>query len=140
MNLRSCAIILVLAFVSAVVAEGSGLLTGDKPAGHMAKQQHDHLQIPIRHSRKLQQRGYYYGRYGRRDRGYNTGELQLARNSAAIVNSQYAIRSAVESGAAPGATRAATIYSADQAWQAAQGIGPYPYGRWGGFWYGRRRL
>jgi len=41
----------------------------------------------------------------------NDGFNQFNRNSAAIVNSQYAIRQAVESGAAPGVTRAAALYA-----------------------------
>jgi len=45
---------------------------------------------------------------------------QLAANNAALVNTQYAINAAVESGAAPAVTQAATGYGADQAYLATQ--------------------
>ncbi|KAF8054976.1 hypothetical protein HT031_006866 [Scenedesmus sp. PABB004] len=57
--------------------------------------------------------------YGNRGRYGAVGDAQLARNSASIVNTQYAIRSAVESGAEPRTTRAAAVYGNDQAWLAA---------------------
>jgi hypothetical protein len=63
----------------------------------------------------------------------NSGSAQLARNSASIVNTQYAIRSAVESGGSLPATAGATYYGADQAFLATQRWGS-PYGSW---WGGR---
>lgn len=82
-------------------------------------------------ARKLLQ--YRSGWYNR-NRGYYA-ERQFQRNSASIVNTQYAIRSAVESGANPYTTRAATYYGQDQAQLAASrwgnwGWAPYSYG-WG---------
>lgn len=44
----------------------------------------------------------------------NNGDLQWQRNNEAIVNSQFAIRTAVESGANPRTTRDAALYSQDQ--------------------------
>ncbi len=68
--------------------------------------------------------------------GWNAGNAQFARNNAAIVNSQMAIANAVASGASLPATAGAAYYAQDQAQQAAYGVGPWPYGRWG---WGRRR-
>jgi hypothetical protein len=62
----------------------------------------------------------------------SSGSAQLARNSASIVNTQYAIRSAVESGGSLPATAGATYYGADQAYLATQRWSPY------GRWWGRR--
>jgi hypothetical protein len=76
-------------------------------------------------NRKLAQ---WYGRG--RGWGSGTGNAQLARNNAAIVNTQYAIRSAVESGASLPATAGAAYYGNDQAYLASQRW--YPYGRWWG--------
>lgn len=81
------------------------------------------------HNRKMLQ---WYGRYGRGNR-YNNGDAQLARNSAAIVNTQYAIRSAVQEGASLPATTTATRYGNDQAYLASQRWWPYGYSGW----YGR---
>lgn len=68
--------------------------------------------------------------YGRR---YNTGNAQLAANQAALVNTQYAIRTAVESGANPRVTQDAAFYGSDQAWLAAN---YNRFGRWG--WWGKK--
>jgi hypothetical protein len=45
-------------------------------------------------------------------RRYDSTSQQLAANNKAIVNSQYAINAAVESGANPAVTRGAAVYSA----------------------------
>lgn len=50
----------------------------------------------------------------------NTANAQLAANNAAIVNTQLAIEAAVDSGADPYVTEAATNYGADQAYWASQ--------------------
>lgn len=75
--------------------------------------------------RKLLQ---YGRRYGRR---YDSGTAQLAANQAALVNTQYAIRDAVESGANPYVTRAAANYGNDQAWWAANYRNYYRPYYWG---------
>uniref|UniRef100_A0A383WFZ4 Uncharacterized protein n=1 Tax=Tetradesmus obliquus TaxID=3088 RepID=A0A383WFZ4_TETOB len=79
-------------------------------------------------SRKLAQWGY-----SRRGGGWGSnGNAQLARNSAAIVNTQYAIRNAVESGASLPATAGAAYYGNEQAYLASQRWPTY------GGWWGRR--
>lgn len=79
-------------------------------------------------SRKLAQWGY-----SRRGGGWGSnGNAQFARNSAAIVNTQYAIRNAVESGASLPATAGAAYYGNEQAYLASQRWPTY-----GGWWGGR---
>jgi len=63
----------------------------------------------------VQQNRYYRG-----NMPYDNGSAQLAANNRAIVNTQLAIESAVNSGADPGVTRAAANYGNAQAYQATQ--------------------
>jgi hypothetical protein len=68
-------------------------------------------------------------------RGYDSTSAQLAANNRAIVNTQYAIRDAVESGANPAVTQGAAYYGNDQAWWAAQSRN---YGPWGRYYGGKK--
>lgn len=71
--------------------------------------------VPSPH-RKLAQ----WGRGGRRDR-WRDPDAQFARNQAAAINTQMAIRAAEASGADPWATRGAANTGSANAWLAAQG-------------------
>lgn len=67
----------------------------------------------------------------RQYRPYNQADAQFAANNQAIINTQYAIEAAVDSGADPYVTEAATNYGADQAYWASQAT------RWCGWHNGR---
>jgi hypothetical protein len=74
------------------------------------------------HPRKLLQQQY---RPRNRGGGFrdpnNRADQQIARNQVAQINTQYAIRNAVESGANPRAVQGAAYTGQANAWLAAQG-------------------